>query len=341
MQEELNHLPPLVCIRLLTFGKKLKAMKGAKHLFFASVVAIAWSCGGPTPQQGNQNNGADTTAQTTPDTPAPRASHDCKVTNKMLENNSVWIRSQEVLVAVTADAETFDENYGDSYRVLEVYDTRTCNLIERKVLPVNVSPDFPYYVAEINYNNIHQMAAVKGFKSVYLYDAENRKWLPELQPEFASTRYGGDARAGMIHRLEVWEDYLLGYSQDFGAFVFDLSNKNQPASVLPYAEFKVSENDFRSLFLLSSQGANQAIAPSYDANTGTFTVNPLFSEPLQLKTETQRRALNNRYLVLRKSDSSNAAVAIDVEKRKRIELPADVAAKTTQEVLAWIRQNQR
>lgn len=185
------------------------------------------------------------------------------------------------------------------------------------------------------------MAAVKGFKSVYLYDAENRKWLPELQPEFASTRYGGDARAGMIHRLEVWEDYLLGYSQDFGAFVFDLSNKNQPASVLPYAEFKVSENDFRSLFLLSSQGANQAIAPSYDANTGTFTVNPLFSEPLQLKTETQRRALNNRYLVLRKSDSSNAAVAIDVEKRKHIELPADVAAKTTQEVLAWIRQNQR
>lgn len=321
---------------------KIALMKTVKHLLFASACcALIMACGNPAPEQGKQPEDTAEAPQS-PETPPLRASHDCKVTSKMLEENaSVWIRSQEILVAVTADESTYDPNYGDSYRVMEVYDTRTCELLERKVLPVNVSPDFPYYVAEISYNKVHMMAAVRGFNSIYLYDAENRKWLPELKPKFATTRYGADAQSGMIKRLEVWEDYLIGYSQDYGAFVFNLGDKNQPAPVMPTSEVSASPVDYQSLFLLPVEGAYQAISPTYDANTGAFKVNALFDAPLELSVEVQRSAQNNRYLVLRTADGSNTAVAIDVSKRERINLPADVAAKPTQEVLAWVRQNRR
>ncbi len=311
------------------------------QFLLAVLVAAFWSgCGNPAPTQNQQDAGAPTDTAGAQSRMLPM-SHDCKVAGKMLdESASVWIRSQEILVAVTADSSTYDPDYGDSYRVLEVYDTRNCSLIERKVLPVNVSPDFPYYVAEISYNNVHQMAAVRGFNTIYLYDAESRKWLPEFKPKFPSGRSGADAQSGMIQRLEVWEDYLIGYSQDFGAFVFDLGNKTQPAPVLPFAEVKASPVDFRSVFMLPVEdGVFQAIAPSYDASNGAFSANPLFTSPMALRVEAQKGALNNRYLVLRQNDAGTTAVAIDVSKRQRIELPADVAAKPTQEVLAWIREN--
>ncbi len=256
------------------------------------------------------------------------------------ENAAVWIRSREVLVAITADSTTYDPDYGDSYRVAEVYDTRNCSLIERKVLPVNVSPDFPYYAAEISYNNVHQMAAIRGFRSIFLYDAENKRWLPEFKPKYASARSGGDAQSGMIQRLEVWEDYLIGFCQDYGAFVFDLGNKNQPAPVMPFAEFKSSPVDYQSVFMLPvEEGKYQAIAPGYDAEKGTLNANPLFSAPLPLKLEVQKSAANNRFLVLRQNDAANTAVAIDVNKRRLINLPQDIATKPTQDILAWMRNN--
>ncbi len=331
-----------VCPVSRTFGEKLEPMKIVKHVVFVWAIALAWSCGNPSPDQGREQPGV--TADTAVSQAAPlRNSHDCKVSGKMLdEGASVWIRSLEILVAVTADSSTYDEDYGDSYRVMEVYDTRTCELMERKVLPVNISPDFPYYVAEISYNNVHQMAAVRGFNTIYLYDAENRKWLPEFKPKFASARSGADAQSGMIQRLEVWEDYLIGFSQDYGAFVFDLGNKTQPAPVLPFAEVAASPVNYQSLFMLPvDAGKYQAISPEFDAGTGVFKANPLFDAPLPLKVEASKRALNNRYIVLRQSDQGNTAVAIDVTKRQRIELPAEVAARPTQEVLDWVRQNRK
>ncbi len=325
--------------QVLYLREKFESMKSAKYFFVALSVFIAAACGNPAPD----NSGATTTTDTTATTPPPpRATHDCKVAGKMLdEGASIWIRSQEILVAVTADSSTFDADYGDSYRVLEVYDTRNCSLLERKVLPVNVSPDFPYYVAEISYNKVHEMAAVRGFNSIYLYDAENRRWLPELKPKFASARSGADAQSGMIQRLELWEDYLIGYAQDFGAFAFTLADKAKPAPVLALAEYKPASGAAQSLFLLPVQGAFQAISPSYNADAGTFSVNPMLDAPIALKTDIQKSAANNRYIVLRENTSANTAYAFDLAKNERVALPAEVAAQPTQEVLAWIRANRK
>ena len=167
---------------------------------------------------------------------AVRANHDCEIDSEILEGNQLWIRDKETLVVITADSTTFDPDYGDSHRILEVYDTKTCERIERQTLPVNFSPDYPYYLAQMSYNNARQIVGIRGMSVVYAYDVESKAMLPELTPEYKAERYGEDAQSGLIRRLEVWEKYLIGYAQDYGAFVFDLSDAQDPKALLPFAE---------------------------------------------------------------------------------------------------------
>ncbi len=93
--------------------------------------------------------------------------------------------------------------------------------------------------------------------------------------------------------------------------------------------------------MLPVQGAFQVISPSYDANADTFSINPMLDAPAALKTDIQRSATNNRYIVLRENTTANTAYAFDLPKNERVALSAEVAAQPTQEVLAWIRANRR
>lgn len=294
------------------------------------------SCGGGGQQQ-QDAGAADSTARTMADQSAEPATPQCEVEGTVLEGNKFWLREQQLLVCIAADSTTYDADLGDSHRVLEVYDTRTCERVERKVLPVNVSPDFAYFLSEITYNNTTHLMAIRGFTSIYIYDTESRQLLPPLKPKYASERYGEDAQSGMILRLELWENYLLGYARDDGSFAFDLTDKTKPKPVMPYAEYKTPNEEFIAMFVLpSEQGGVQIILPQYDAEKDEYAINPILAKPEAMKTEASKSARNNRYLVLRESDTNNA-VAIDMEERQRIDLPADVAAKPTQELLKWIK----
>jgi hypothetical protein len=309
--------------------------------FLAIVAAIILlsACGGDSSQQsGNTGLTASDTVPTPAEQTQPPRTHNCKASGQMLEGNQLWLHEIDLWLCIVADSTTYDANYGDSHRILEVYDTKDCRLVERKVLPVNVSPDFPYYLAEITYNHTSNLIAIRGFSTVYIYDAVGRKLLPNLKPTFANERYGVDAQSGMILRLELWEKYLVGFSRDYGSFAFDLSNQQKPKSVIPYAEFKIEDEKYNSLFLLNSaSGGVQAIVPAYNIEKDEFMINPLLPEPSALKTETSRSARNNRYIVIR--DSDNAAIAVDMQTRTRIDLPAEVASQPTQKVLQWIRSN--
>lgn len=312
--------------------------------FLLSLALIALqACGGEAPsgQQSGDNAGDTTSTSGTPgqyeDNQLP-ASHNCQPGGEILEGNQFWIRELETLVVVKADSSTLDPDYGPSHRVLEIYDTKDCRRLARQVLPVNVSPDFPYYIAEITYNNTSRMLAIRGFSTIYLYDLANQSLLPVLEPKFLRERYGVDAQSGMIQRLEVWENYLIGYSQDYGSFVFDLSDRQAPKAVLPFGELE-SEEKFYPIFLLASGGGYQAILPEYDREADKFAINPAFTAPLQLNLDVQKSARNNRFLVLRQTDAAKTPQAFDLLKRKRVELPADVASQQTQAILAWMRQN--
>ena len=303
-------------------------------------------CGGEVSnQQANTSDNSSPSnipesAETEDATPI-KSTHDCELAEKMLENNTLWLREQEILVAIVADSTTYDAEYGDGHRVFVAYDTKNCEQIAREVLPINESPDFPYYLAEINYNNLSQLVAIKGFTKVFCFDLGKKQLLPQLEPEYKSERYGSDASAGMIQRLEIWEDYLIGYAQEFGPFAFDLSNTAQPQEVLPFAEYEMPEQGFASLFLLDmDQEGVQIIMPGFDQGKGEFALNPILDTPKKVSTNIPANARNNRFLVLREDNEGRTPIALDLKKHQVMELPADVASKKTQDILNWMKGQQ-
>ncbi len=263
---------------------------------------------------------------------------DCPLSGELLEENQVFLKKQAKMLRIIADSSTYDDHYGNSHRVLELYDLHNCQLELRLVLPVNKSPDFPYYLADINYNNHSKVVAIKGAETVYCFDIVSRKMLPMLLPKFKNERLAVDASSGQIIRLELWEDFLIGFAQDKGVFVFDIQNLSKPRPVLPFAEYALGETRFSSLFLLpSDRKKHQVILPEYDWEEETFSINPLLKKPIALSQEISKSALDNRFIVLRQQ-KNNHAIAVDMQKRINLPLSDDIKNKNTKKILEWLKK---
>lgn len=322
-------------------------MRVLKLLFVGTLIVLLAACGGETSSETATEDTPVTSdssevAQNNSRSADLPTSHDCTISNEVLEGNQLWVREANTLVAITADSSTFDADFGASHRVLEIYNSETCDLIDREVLPVNVSPDFPYFLAEITYNNESDLVGIRGARTIYIYDIANQRLLPPLEPQFLSERLSEDAQSGNILRLEVWEHYLIGFAEDEGTFAFDLDNADAPKAILPIAEYSVTETAFNPLFAFAS-GENevQLALPNYNQNTDEFSVNALYPTPQAINTTVASNVRNNRFIVLRKNDADRTAVAIDMQNRELLDLPANVATQPTQQVLQWARgQNQ-
>lgn len=264
---------------------------------------------------------------------------DCEIKGKILEGNRKLVKGKNAMVCIVANDSTKDEKLGDSHRVIELYDTRSCNLIKKETLPINVSPDFPYFIADIIYNKNSNLVAIKGHGVVYCYDVNNQKLLEALIPEFKNERIAADAQSGMIKHLEVWENYLIGYAMDIGAFVFDLTDTENAKALLPAAEYDLSlgeGEDFSSLFFLrsnKSESTYQAILPNYE---GSFNINPLFDAPKNVNPTLSKNVSDNRFIVLKNQDGT--PYAIDMESQKNVALPSEVKGQSTQEILKWLKK---
>jgi len=270
--------------------------------------------------------------------PIPKVTkkNDCEIKGEILEGNRKLVDGKNTLVCIVADKK-------ESHRKLEIYNTSTCELIKTKILPINISPDFPYLIADIIYNKNSHLVAIKGYGAVYCYDVGNQKLMDALIPDFLNERIAADASSGKIKHLEVWENYLIGFAEDIGAFVFDLTDTTQPKNLLPAAEFDLSEGEnenFTSLFFLKSQNGNtyQAISPSYDYNDFKFQVNPLFETPKDVNISIPKNVRNNRFIVLNMKNKN--VFAVDMETQKNVALPNHIKNKTTHEILNWLKLRQ-
>jgi len=263
----------------------------------------------------------------------------CAIKGELLEGNELWLKDHAKMVCIRADSSTYDANLGMSHRILEIYNTFTCKVELKLTLPINVSPDFPYFLADINYNNESKIVAIKAAKTVYCLDLGSNKMLPLLAPKFKTKREMADPSSGTIIRLELWEDFLVGYAQDQGTFVFDLSNEGGAKPVLPFAEYQLGDTRYNSLFLLpSGKDKYQAIFPDYDWEEENFAINPIFKAPLALETSVQKSALDNQYLVLRQKDEKNA-ILVDMKAKKDKAVPTEILNKSTKEILTWAKKN--
>jgi hypothetical protein len=267
----------------------------------------------------------------------------CDIVGEVLEGNQYWDRERDVLVVIKADETTTTEEYGPSHRILEVLNGRSCETLFTKVLTENTSPDFPYYLAPIQYNKVSNLVGIKGYYEVYVLDLANDYKLTKLEPEFFSDRQYDDPQSGMIQRLEVWEHYLIGFGQDVGPFAFDLNEKDNPQAVLPFAEWQDPQiGRYHSLFLLPAEGGYQGIMPWYDAETDEFNFSPIFPEPRKLSLDVQRSARNNKFLVLRDAADNQQVYPIHLGHREvSSDVPADVLSAGTQEILKWLREQEQ
>jgi hypothetical protein len=323
-------------------------LKLSKLLFLFFLVSFLSCEDGTTNQNGSTTNPTGTdnppndSGETNPtDVAPPPTKPDCQIAGSVLEENLFWAKNENLLVAIVAGEETADPELGESHRILEVYD-ENCDRIFRNVLPVNFSPDFPYYLSDITYNNVSQVLAIRGFDKIYIFDLVKKQLSKPMEPSFLNERFAEDAQSGMIQRIEIWEDYMVGYALGEGAFVFDLSNPMDAKPVLPTAELTIEVgSDYHSLFFLKSKGdTHQAILPSYDQNTGEFKVDPLFEKPLNIETNLNRSFRNNQYLVLKELLGGNESrpIGVDMKAMKKYEIPADVANKKDTEIIAWMKK---
>jgi hypothetical protein len=302
-------------------------------------ILFLFGCGGDISTTNDTGTTPDTTS-TTEDNTAPDnfSNRDCPINGNILEGNKLVLADRNLIAYIVADSTTKDDELGDSHRILYIYNSENCEQVEKITLPVNTSPDYAYYLAKINYNNSSNLLGIRGFDKIYCYDLEAKKLLPALTPAYKSERYGEDAQSGMILRIEVWEDNLIGYARDEGTFAFDLQDKDAPKNVLPFAEYEVNETEFASLFLFpSNDGGTQCLLPKFDVAKDEFSINPLLTKPAELETNIPESARNNRHLVIRMKDENKTPLAFDLMEYKKMNLPDDIAAKNTQGILDWMR----
>ncbi len=301
---------------------------------------------------GSSNPGNDTDVPNPVDTTVvdnsdsldfPVEKPDCTIEGKILPGNEFWAKTENVIVVLSANEETFDEELGESHRILEIIDGNSCKQVFRKVLPVNRSDDFAYHLSDITYNNISKIVAIRGFDKIYILDLQSKQLSEPLKPEYLNERYAEDAQSGLIQRLEIWENYLLGYATDMGAFVFDLSAPLSAKAILPTAEYEIQKGaEYNSLFFLKSgnnQKMYQAIQPKFDLNNGDFSITPMFDEPLEVQININPSFRNNQFIIFKEllGNDESRPIGIDMKATRSIDIPANIASKKDTEIIEWMK----
>ncbi len=288
------------------------------------------------------NDNSNTTSTAAPASRPVREKHDCELIGKALEDGSFWIAEKEVLLVVVADtAEMYDNDYPESYRSFQVYNTITCDLIGNHVMPVNKSPDYPYYLYPETYDEVNQVVCAQGTDFVYCYDLQRNEMLMPMIPEYRSKRRATDASSGLPQGLTIWDRYLFGYATDFGTYGFDLTDKRQVKPLVPLAEYLDRETGIMNQLFVIDRGSGQYQAVysnfDYDAGEDAISLTPLFEKPLPISIRIPASARNNNLLVFKYRDGSSA-IGVDMDKGERVDLPADVAGKSVGDIIAWMKK---
>lgn len=266
--------------------------------------------------------------------------HDCKVkSGTAMEDNELFVPAQQVWMTIVADSITKDMDFGDSYRIFDVYNTANCEQIGREILPVNNSPDFPWYIMPETYDAKNQVVCMPGFEFTYCYDVVDKKMIPRAKPAYLLKRQSLDAQSGMPLGMAVYGNYLFGYAQDMGAFCFDLKDKSKLRPLLPAAEYKnKAKNQYAGLFLLpEGNGKFQAVIPVMDIDNAKLEVKPLLKNSVSLNPVIAKNVQDNRFQVLKNLDNQKG-IAFDLEKQERIEIPDAIASTGIGKILEYIKK---
>lgn len=303
-------------------------------------VLLLFACESePTPQEYTEQTGVDTLAVLPAENldPLPET-HDCTIEGVMDEAEQFWVRPAQVLVGLV-----HTENADGTLRsTLKAMDTRTCTEINSIQLP-SPGTEAVYYLAEPQYNSSNRLVGIFADRDIYVYDAEQNRLSPKINPTFRSERMMGDAETGAIQKLIVLEDFLLGYAADQGAFVVSIDDAGGPENLLPLAEYaQPNTGRYHAAFALpQSDGRQQLLLPEWVENTFEMDLHPVFDEPVELLDNATEGARNNRHFVLYRAlpNGGREAIALDLQEHTRVELPDNIANQTVGVILQYLRRS--
>lgn len=267
-------------------------MDAAKILSLGCLLFL-FSCGADTAEIESKNNSLAATET------EPKVRDTCLVGASTMAGNRYvnYIDEEQILLRATTPVDW----------QLEVYDLFDCRMKAAFPLPENFSPDYPYFLADINYNTSQKMVGIRGYKRLFVADLDRGVMLPAIKPQFKNERLT-DTESGVILHLEVWEDYLVGVCEDWGTFVFAVDSIFV-RPVMPVADLKLEEGGYQSLFLIKNvDGKFQAILPGINNSSGEFSVNPLFAKPVDLLARETVYAEGSQYVRLKKPDGEMIGV---------------------------------
>lgn len=135
-------------------------------------------------------------------------------------------------VRIVADSTSYDQKFGESYRVLKVY--KEVNGEERelssRLLPVNASPDFRYSFADVYATDDQEWVVIQGFYFFFIYDVVNNQLSEKIYPEKPKNFEAADAQSASITSLTFKDKYLTGTAQDIGNFKMSIKQLRKKLS---------------------------------------------------------------------------------------------------------------
>lgn len=135
-------------------------------------------------------------------------------------------------VQIAADSTSYDEKFGDSYRVLRVLEevNNKEQEISRRLLPVNHSPDFRYNFADVYAENKQEWVVIQGNYFFFVYDVVNDRLSEKIFPPKPRNYEAADAQSGRIVTLAFEGNRLNGNAQDIGPFHFTIKRLRKEMS---------------------------------------------------------------------------------------------------------------
>ena len=130
----------------------------------------------------------------------------------------------DIKYCIASDSATYDDLFGDSYRLFLLMETRSDSILDRYYLDINRSPDFPYDLKP-DFLNTYNKVIIQGYAAFYIYSVAEKKISLQITPDYTDCSFS-DGQGMMINDLKIKEDGLVLELnvRECGLHKFDIQN---------------------------------------------------------------------------------------------------------------------
>jgi hypothetical protein len=143
---------------------------------------------------------------------------------KIAESYKDTDRSLEYLIS--SDSITFDNHFGDSFRLFIILDSDSKDTLYKEYLPVNLSPDFSYYFIK-EYYEIYDILLIQGAQCCFLFYPDKLTLSSKICPDLSDCAIS-DMQGTYISQLRIMDQgeiLELQISDCLEPFKYDISSE--------------------------------------------------------------------------------------------------------------------